>query len=231
MFTHSRKFTTFAFVLAALASTGCVAASKHAGLKQEMERTQNQLLEAEEALARAEDYILQIEGQGQEADALRAQLEEMRARMADMQAKSPLPNIDGAEGIYDPRAGGYGYRLAGDVTFSPGSANLTKQGESILKDVAAQLKKHAGEIRIDGHTDTDPVKKTADKWPDGNIQLGAGRAIAVQKFLISQGVPEEKVFIASYASFRPAVEGKSSEAKQKNRRVEVLMLLEPAAAG
>lgn len=221
--------------IAGLMGTGCVAATKHEHLKKEMANLQDDLMSAENALANAEDYILELESRGENADQWRQQYEDAQARyeavsaqLSEMESTGYLPNVPGADTIYTPSEGTMGYSMAGDLTFNSGSADLTKRGKEILKEVAAQLKSHDGMIRIDGHTDTDPINKTKDKWPLGNIQLGAGRAIAVQKFLVSQGIPEERIFIASYGPHKPAAEGRTASAKAKNRRVEVLMVLTPS---
>ncbi len=219
--------------IAGLMGTGCVAATKHEQLKHEMTSVQDELMQAQNALANAEDYILDLESRGEDSEQWRNQYQDAQARydalstqLAEMQSTG-LPQIGGTQQVINAQNGTIGYSMAGDLTFNSGSADLTKRGKEILKEIAVQLKNHDGMIRIDGHTDTDPINKTKDKWPLGNIQLGAGRAIAVQKFLVSQGVPEERVYIASYGQHKPVEPSKTASAKAKNRRVEVLMVLQP----
>ncbi len=72
-------------------------------------------------------------------------------------------------------------------------------------------------IEIAGHAD-DTGKDRTD-----NI-LAMRRAEAVQKYLISHGLTENRVIVKSYSNTRPLVPGSSEKAKQKNRRVEITVL-------
>ncbi|MBL8907093.1 MAG: peptidoglycan -binding protein, partial [Rhizobiales bacterium] len=77
-----------------------------------------------------------------------------------------------------------------EVLFSKGSADLNAAGEQEMAKLAAALKSLEGEIpsdiawvlRVDGHTDSDPIQSSAFK---SNWELSAARAIAVVKFLIA----------------------------------------------
>ena len=225
MFANNRTVVTLCLLAAALTAPACVTQSKYLDAKKQLNSLEDQLNAAEMSLAEAEDLIMELDAQGQDVEQWKARAAELEARIAELQNSGGIPGIDGTDTIYLPE-GAYGYQLAGDLTFAPGSADLTTKGKQILKEVAAQVKAYDGQIRVDGHTDTDPVNKTKAKWPEGNIQLGAGRAISVYKFLIANGVPEAKLSIASYGPNKPALEGKTSGVKAKNRRVEVLMILD-----
>jgi chemotaxis protein MotB len=210
-------------VAAALAAPACVTQSKYLDLEQRTNSLEDQLDAAEANLADAEDLIMDLDAQGQDVEEWKARAAALEAQMAELRSAGGIPGVDGTDTVYYAE-GAYGYQLAGDLTFSSGSADLTTRGKQILKDVAAQVKSYGGMIRVDGHTDTDPIKKTKAKWPNGNIQLGAGRAIAVYKFLIANGVNENQLFISSYGPNKPVIDGRTSGAKAKNRRVEVLMI-------
>jgi flagellar motor protein MotB len=79
-------------------------------------------------------------------------------------------------------------------------------------------------IAIAGHTDTDPVVKTAKKYPYGNIQLSSMRAIAVYDYLKKKGVPERRMSTQGFGPNDPLVENTSAENKRRNRRVEIIIL-------
>ncbi|RPI64005.1 MAG: hypothetical protein EHM48_01520, partial [Planctomycetaceae bacterium] len=74
--------------------------------------------------------------------------------------------------------------LDSDILFSSGSEALTADGKKHLDKVVADIKKsYAGmPIRVYGYTDTDPIKKTKDKWID-NLDLSLARAAAVTRYL------------------------------------------------
>jgi chemotaxis protein MotB len=58
-----------------------------------------------------------------------------------------------------------------------------------------------------------------------NLRLSVERAISVADFLIQNAqLPAERIGVAGYGEFRPAVEGATDAARQKNRRVEILLL-------
>ena len=67
-----------------------------------------------------------------------------------------------------------------------------------------------------GHTDTDPLKATKDKYKD-NWELSAERALAVTRYLVSQGVAAEALTAAGRGEFHPL------ESKAKSRRVEIVV--------
>lgn len=120
---------------------------------------------------------------------------------------------EGAEGtVFD---------VQGEVLFASGRAEITEQGRATLGQLAARLVASGRRLRIEGHTDTDPIRNSAWKT---NLRLSAERALVVAEFLIGAGVPEERVGISGYGQHRPSVEGGDAAAKAQNRRVEILVL-------
>ena len=79
-------------------------------------------------------------------------------------------------------------------------------------------------IRIDGHTDSDPVKVTRSTFPLGNWQLGAMRALRVLLYLKELGVPEPKMFFSSFGALHPRDTNETKEGKARNRRVEIIII-------
>jgi flagellar motor protein MotB len=115
---------------------------------------------------------------------------------------------------------GYAFRVAGGVLFSPGSNTLTEQGQRTLQELAAQLQ--GRRVRVEGHTDDQPIQRS--QWGT-NLRLSAERALVVADFLTDKaGLKAADVSIAGYSQYRPAIEGNDDAARQKNRRVEILML-------
>jgi len=114
-------------------------------------------------------------------------------------------------------------RLEGDVLFASGKADIQAKAMSQLNALADVIKgrNEIFAVRVDGHTDSDPISKS--KWAD-NWQLSCERARAVLKALVKAGVPEEKMFIAAYGMHNPRVPNDSAASKQKNRRVELLLM-------
>ena len=113
-----------------------------------------------------------------------------------------------------------------EVLFPKGKAVLNPAGETEMVKLAVALKQLEAEIptdiawvlRVDGHTDADPMQTVEFK---SNWELSAARAISVVKFLEAQGVTSRHLVAAGFGEFQPLVEGDSEEAKSENRRIEL----------
>jgi flagellar motor protein MotB len=106
------------------------------------------------------------------------------------------------------------------VTFDSGSIALKDSSHKVLRNIASALNsKFAGRrIYIEGHTDTDPIQKTKDKY-SSNRYLSMLRADAVARNLISQGIPEANIVVVGYGEFDP----RDPKNKARNRRVEIVV--------
>lgn len=114
------------------------------------------------------------------------------------------------------------------VLFKTGSWDLTDGTKSKLDKLAVilveKLKKDANLfVRIDGHTDNDPVKKLSAKGIKDNTHLSAMRAMSVKEYLVSKGAKADRLFVAGFGEFWPLAAGSSAKDKQRNRRVEVYL--------
>lgn len=114
-----------------------------------------------------------------------------------------------------------------EVLFPSGGSELNAAGQAEMAKLAAALLDLAREIpaeinwvlRVDGHTDNVPLSGTgryADNW-----ELSSARATSVVKFLISQGVPANRLVAAGFGEFQPIAEGETKEARDTNRRIEL----------
>ena len=86
------------------------------------------------------------------------------------------------------------------------------------------LKSDGRKLRIDGHTDGQPLKATKGKWGN-NYRLAAERALAVREYLAGRGVPAGDMIVAGYGPNAPAVDPTAPEAEEPaNRRVEIFII-------
>ena len=116
--------------------------------------------------------------------------------------------------------------LPGAVLFDSGQTTLRPQSKATLKKIAGILKTSAaGEIvRIEGHTDNDPVLRQKDKYKT-NWELSAARAAAVLHYMVEEcGVSPTRVYIAGFGQYQPLADNKSKTGKAKNRRVEFVIV-------
>ncbi|SHJ27051.1 peptidoglycan -binding protein [Aureimonas altamirensis] len=112
-----------------------------------------------------------------------------------------------------------------EVLFPSGSDVLQSIGEEELAKLAQAIVELNGEIpsdidwiiRVDGHTDNVPISggRFSDNW-----QLSTERAGAVVKYLITQGVPANRLAATGFGEYQPLEEGNSPEARARNRRIE-----------
>ncbi len=111
------------------------------------------------------------------------------------------------------------------VTFAAGSLSIRSEARGVLQNVASLLNRDYGDRRIyvQGHTDSDPIRRTRAKFRS-NRHLSVERADAVATYLTGQcRVPGAHVVVAGYGSFDPRDQGKSDDAKARNRRVEIVV--------
>lgn len=113
-----------------------------------------------------------------------------------------------------------------EVLFPKGATEINELGAKELDKLATAIKQLEKEIpsdipwvlRVDGHTDTDPINTPTMK---SNWELSAARAIAVVKQLIAKGVPPNRLVAAGFGEFQPIDPADTDEAKARNRRIEL----------
>ncbi|HMN95325.1 MAG TPA: OmpA family protein [Phycisphaerales bacterium] len=126
----------------------------------------------------------------------------------------------GFEGIMDADVTVIGGQVTvaveGDVLFDSGRATLKPAAKRSLDQIASVLNsRYAGQpIIIEGHTDTDPIRRSGFK---SNFHLGFERAWAVSEYLVSRGVALSRMTIASAGPNEPR------GTKAQSRRVEVIV--------
>ena len=126
----------------------------------------------------------------------------------------------------DIRIVGDRFVFQSEVFFDTGQAQLLPEGRAELDKLAAALidldKQIPSEIawvlRVDGHTDVRPINSPLFK---SNWELSSARAISVVQYLISLGVPAQRLVAAGFAEFQPLDIGVTEEAYKRNRRIEL----------
>jgi chemotaxis protein MotB len=122
-------------------------------------------------------------------------------------------------------------QLPGDVLFDSGRDKLKKDGIDILRQVAEVIRNDPDlakrEFQVAGHTDAKPLAGGPFK---DNWGLSAMRARSVLKFLtdpVAQdggGLDPTNWSAAGYGSTDPVATNDTDEGRQKNRRVELVVL-------
>jgi chemotaxis protein MotB len=118
-------------------------------------------------------------------------------------------------------------RFASDLTFNSGDDAVQESAKASLNALAKILTAGAAsayDVFIVGHTDAQPISsRTSGRHPT-NMHLSAHRAIAVRSALASMGVPADKMEVAGWGEFRPAVPNSGPKGNTpQNRRVEIYL--------
>ena len=126
-----------------------------------------------------------------------------------------------------------GVRVVGDrfvfqseVLFSKGEAKIGEAGKVQLRQLAKTLLEISRKIpadinwvlRVDGHTDKDPIKTA--RFPS-NWELSSARAISVVQLLIKQGLFPNRLAATGFGEFQPLENRNDEIGKRRNRRIEL----------
>lgn len=101
--------------------------------------------------------------------------------------------------------------------FEYGKADLDLETKEEIKQLAQNMGCEGFRVRLEGHADISGV-------PSKNMTLGMFRTLVVREFILSLGVPEDKIDVISYGDTHPAEDDYTPEAYSKNRRVEVVFI-------
>jgi chemotaxis protein MotB len=115
-------------------------------------------------------------------------------------------------------------RFSDKVLFDSGEAFIKTNAYSILNDIAqmlGELSDMIDIIRVEGHTDNVPIRTS--QYPS-NWELSASRAVAVVRYFIEDQTLDPLKFSATgYGEYRPIALNDSSENRQRNRRVDIMI--------
>jgi peptidoglycan-associated lipoprotein len=197
---------------------GC---SKKAALKEDPSVLTGEASSPEQQKARAdaERAAAQAEAErrakeARENEAARLKEEQARKNAAQKEFEKSLiakktPGIDGQ--VFETRA-------LKDIYFEYDRFDIDPQDVSILKENAAVLAKQPNvKIQVEGHCDE---RGTAEY----NLALGERRANSARNFLLSLGIPKERISAISYGKEMPADPAHTEEAWAKNRRAHFIIL-------
>jgi chemotaxis protein MotB len=218
MRTHLLKATTLGCGLALLVLGGCKSSlgEENAHLMTENQALRSQLVDRGEALDAAQASIRERDVRIAELELANAESWSSETTTYAAAPSDPFSQIEGVTGSIS--AGEVTATVESDVLFDSGKSTLKSGARQSLDAVAAVLKNdYSGRmIRVAGHTDTDPIKKSGFK---SNYHLGFERAYAVREYLISRGVPTSNVYVASHGP------DQARSSKSESRRVEIAVVL------
>jgi len=214
--TRSAWLTCGALVLAA-GLVGC----NEEQLREEIVTLQTRLRLAEAEKADLERDRAALEG---ESARLKGDLDAARQKLAEKPAGPVGPKPDFGEGLEVTQdARGVTVTLPDTILFDSGKAVLKSGSKATLDRIASVIQRDYGGrvVRVEGHTDADPIKKSG--WKD-NWELSCERALAVVRHLTSSGGLSPKlVYAAGYGEHLPRDSNATAAGKARNRRVEIVI--------
>jgi chemotaxis protein MotB len=225
--TEKEKRAAAQTLLAEEKNLGESARAQIALLNRQVEELKAQFASVQNALGLAEqeakDKDLQIANLGQKLNAaLVKKVEDLQQYRSEFFGKlrALLANRPGIVVVGDR------FVFQSEVLFPVGSAELTPTGIGQMADLAASIKDIAKTIpptlpwvlRVDGHTDPQPLKGGAFA---SNWELSAARAIIVVKLLVAFGVPPERLAATGFGEYQPFAPGDTPDVYAKDRRIEL----------
>lgn len=112
--------------------------------------------------------------------------------------------------------------------FPSGEDEIAPDFYKTIEKIAGAMNKVPNPARAEGHTDSVPIHNSRFR---SNWELSAARSIALVELFTKFGVARERLSIAGYADTAPIDNNDTEAGRQKNRRVDIVILNEIAAKG
>ena len=114
------------------------------------------------------------------------------------------------------------FSIAEPLLFNSGEAVLKPEAYTILALIADILNMVPFEVRIEGHTDSIPIRTV--RFPS-NWELSYARALALAQRFEEYGVNPSRFQVIGYGEFRPMADNATPQGRSLNRRVEIVINL------
>lgn len=114
------------------------------------------------------------------------------------------------------------------ATFASGGDELTTSAYESMRKVAGTLLKIPNPLRLEGHTDSLPIKNGRFH---SNWELSAARSIAMLEVLSDRyQLPKRRMSISGYGDAAPIDSNATEDGRARNRRVDLVILNETGLA-
>jgi len=205
-------------------------------LLRELQNTQSEIIEKEDELRKLENSL---SSERSKLNAYEKELELKNARLVELEtilnrkdsavnvlkdkvSKALIGFTD--EGLaVDIRNGKVYISLEEQLLFKSGSTEVDPKGVRALKKLAGVLSKNPDiNIMVEGHTDDVPYipsEAIKDNW-----DLSVKRATAIVRILMENSdIKGNRIIAAGRSKYVPIAQGKTDEARRKNRRTEIIL--------
>jgi outer membrane protein OmpA-like peptidoglycan-associated protein len=188
-------------VVVLLGLSGCLPAER-GWVQEQLAAVQIQMATVRDRVALVEQHFGRLDPK---LDRILAQTEQLASRQMDPPESPP----DG--------------RLEVDAIFAAGTTALTPAARQSIDAFVRQVPRvQERQVVVVGHTD-----RTGSE--EANYRLGQQRAAAVAHYLLDEhGFDPVRVLVASAGDTRPVADNATTEGRQRNRRVEILVYRDQA---
>jgi chemotaxis protein MotB len=146
---------------------------------------------------------------------------QMKALQSELEA-ALAPEIDKHTVAVETSREGIVVSLREIGFYESGSANLRPSSKESIDRLAAVLHTHAEALRIEGHSDNQPIHNARF---DSNWELSTARAADLVKLLVTRyNFDPTRMAASGYAEFHPVSPNDTPEGRARNRRVDVVIL-------
>ncbi len=117
--------------------------------------------------------------------------------------------------------------LLQSILFAAGDDQVNHEAWPSLSRIAEVIRENKNNVVLVGHADTTPIhnRRFRDNW-----QLSAARSLSLLALLTSRyDIPESRLSIESFGSNQPLGPNDTQAGRAANRRVEILILDDPAS--
>lgn len=148
----------------------------------------------------------------------RKKLEEVKNKLEKYaQAKGIAKNL-----VINMDQHGVNVTITGTILFANGDATLQPAAKAIIKDMFNIISTIDNPIRIEGHTDNNPIK--TPQYPS-NWELSTARSTNLIRYLVEDyKFNPSRLSVGAYGEYHPVVPNTSDANRAKNRRVEIMIL-------
>ena len=166
-----------------------------------------------------------LEERSQRVEELESLLKAREEAIASIrrQVSDALLGFEGKGLTISTRDGKVYVSMEDKLLFRSGSYEIGRDGEKAVRDLAKVLAANPDiNVMVEGHTDD--VRYTPNAYLKDNLDLSAKRATTVVRLLLeNKEIAPERIVAAGRGESLPIAEGKTAEARAKNRRTEIIL--------
>ncbi len=201
----------------------------HAKLGRELDQLRDMLdkgnAEASRMLQELQRNQADLEERSQRVEELEAMLKAREEAIASIrrQVSDALLGFEGKGLTISTRDGKVYVSMEDKLLFRSGSYEIGREGAKAVRDLAKVLAANPDiNVMVEGHTDD--VRYTPNAYLKDNLDLSAKRATTVVRLLLdNKEIAPERIVAAGRGESLPIAEGKTAEARAKNRRTEIIL--------